>query len=80
MSPDDTMLSYDSLQASLHVALERSVVDSASLFVNGIWLEQYTDAMEAFSADRDDVSVCKLAGLLVVSQFELCVVIHNNVA
>ena len=51
--------------ASIRVVLERSVVESAGLFANETWLEQYIDAMKAFSADRDDVSVCELTDLLV---------------
>ena len=38
------------------------------------WLEQYSDAMETFSADSDDVSVREHVGLFRI-RFGLCVVI-----
>ena len=60
--------------------LERSDVDSACSFSGEAWLEQLFRATETFGANSDDVPVWELAGLLLVSRFELCVVIHTNVA
>ena len=57
---------------TLHDVLERSVVDS------GTRLEQYFHATESPSADRDDVSVGEVVGLLLIkfsSRFVYCVVI-----
>ena len=54
-----------------------------AFFVNETWLEQHVSAMETFSADRDDVSVWKHAGLLLVnfrSRLELCVATNTGVA
>ena len=42
-------------------------MDSAGLFVNRTWLEQYFSTMEKFCADGDDVSVrwCNHLDLIV---------------
>ena len=68
---------------ALHEAAEGSVVESAGFFNGETWLEQHFHAMETFSADSDEVSVRENVGLLLVGfrrRFELCVVIHANVA
>jgi len=39
-----------------------------------MWLEQLVYETETFGVNSDDVSVWELAGLLLVSRFELCVV------
>ena len=52
---------FSGCQRRIRVVLERSVVESAGLFANETWLEQYIDAMKAFSVDRDDASVCELS-------------------
>ena len=36
--------------------------------------------METLGANSDDISVWELASLLLVSRFELCVLIRTNVA
>ena len=59
---------------------ERSDVDSACSFSGEAWLEQLFRATETFGANSDDVPVWELAGLLLVSRFELCVVIHTDAA
>ena len=49
---------------------------SIGFFANETWLEQFIDAMEPFSADRNDVSVWELIDFLLVDfrrRFELCV-------
>ena len=46
------------VNVALHVAVERSVVDSTGSF-NEIWLEQHFHVKETFSVDSDDVSVCE---------------------
>ena len=47
-------------------------------------MEQHFHATETLGADRDDVSVWELVGLILVGtfrgQFELCVVVKRNVA
>ena len=58
-------------------------MDSVGLLVNETWLVQCISAMETSSAERDDVSVLEHVRLLFVkfrNRFELCVVIHANVA
>ena len=51
---------FAGVNAALHVALERSVVDSNGSFTNEIRLEQHFHVKETFSADSDDVSVWEL--------------------
>ena len=48
---------FADVSAAHRVVLERSVVESAGFFADETWLEQYIDAVEPFSVDRDDVSV-----------------------
>ena len=48
---------FAGVNAALHVALERSVVDSTGTFTSEIWLEKYFHVKEKFSVDSDDVSV-----------------------
>ena len=47
------------MPVALHVAVERSVVDSTSS-LNEMWLEQHFLIKETFIADSDDVSVWEL--------------------
>ena len=48
------------VNVTLHVALERIVVDSNGSFTSEILLEQHFHVKETFSADNDDVSVWEL--------------------
>jgi len=54
------------VSVALRAVLERSVVAPVGFFANETWLEQCIDAVGTFSADRNDVSVWKLMGFLLV--------------
>jgi len=58
--------SFEDVNVTLHVALERSVVASVGFFVNETWLAQKIDAMGTFGADGDEVFVWELVDFLLV--------------
>jgi len=69
------------VNAALHVALERSVVDSTGSFTNEIWLEQHFHVKETFIVDSDDVSVWEnliVDGASEVSLFVMRSTIEND--
>ena len=77
--PDNTTLAYKLLaddNVTFHDVLKRSVAESSGFCTNENWLEHHFSATETCGANRDDVSVWELIGLLLVSRFEL----HTNVA
>ena len=86
VSLDNTALTYGLLagvHVTLHVALERSVVESAGFFANDTWMEKHFRSTETFGPIKDDVSVWELVGLILLDfrrRFELCVVIGDKKA
>ena len=51
---------FADVNVTLHVALERSAVESAGFCTSETWLEQYLHASETFGANNDDVFVWEL--------------------
>ena len=66
-------------QVTLHVALERSVVDSAGLCIRETLMEQYFPATTTFGANSEDVIVGSWKDH-VRNRFGLRVVVKNDVA